>query len=857
MENTRLKLFISYSHEDESHIKEFKKHTAPLKDKKLISEWYDREIVAGRDFQKEIDNNLKNADIICLFISSDFLASESCKKERDKAIELEQEKGVSIVPIILSECGWKDDDKISNLLAIPTDGKPISDFENSDKAWKNVYEELKQVITNINKIRSLKITSEFENFLNDAEMLTKAHPDKKELRLEDIFIFPKVSHSIVEEDIKKDINSKDLIDKLLKQNKILIAGENQSGKTTLCKRLYKDLKAKFGMIPIYIKDKEETMLGDINNRINKAFKEQYKCDSFNDFKDKIVIIIDDFYKAKHKEQHIKRLSCYKYQIIITDDIFCLNFKDENLSRSYAQYKIKEWSPTMRNDLIRKWISLKNGKNENEKYKDIDQTTALINNTLGKVLGAGIMPPYPFFILMIISNYETGKPLDEKITSQGHCYQALIYFYLRKIKVKEEDIGDYLNLLTEIAFYCFKKNKKEIPKDEFENFMKSYKKIFNFTLVQNTVLNNLNEVNFFKIDSLGNYSFSYPYLYYFFAAKYLAENLEKNNERIKNMLANLYKNENAYIAIFISHHTKDDNMIDHLALNAMYLFDKFTPATLDKEEVEFFDDNMDHVIQVALTKVYSSPETERNKKLEEEDKREETKRVEESNFEGDKEETIDTFGRELRRSIKTVEVMGRIVKNRSGSMKKDRLIEIFGHAMEVYLRILSSFFSLIRDEKLQSEFIDFISYRLQKLLDEKKKNRKSKNYEKLDNNLLKIAKKIFWNFNFSVIYGCLNMIIQSLGSDKLLEIAKNVCDKNNTPVAFIVKHGIYMWYNKNLQLEVIKKETQNKSFSELAKRVIKLSIVNYCSMHAIDSSKRQQVANYIKIPNNRLLPVEKR
>ena len=66
--NNKLKIFISYSHHDEKHfIEEFKKHLAPLKDKGLVEEWYDRKILPGEDYQSKIGYNLEDADIICLF----------------------------------------------------------------------------------------------------------------------------------------------------------------------------------------------------------------------------------------------------------------------------------------------------------------------------------------------------------------------------------------------------------------------------------------------------------------------------------------------------------------------------------------------------------------------------------------------------------------------------------------------------------------------------------------------------------------------------------------------------------------------------------------------------------------------
>jgi uncharacterized UPF0160 family protein len=174
-QNNKLKLFISYSHRDEEHINEFRKHVTPLKNNGLIDDWYDRKIIAGKDFQDEIDNNLENADIIYLFLSANFLSSDACMKEKNNALDLIKKRGVAVLPIILSVCGWLDDKDLSSLLALPTDGKLILDFTNSDKAWNNVYKGFKNLINKEIKIKQLQITKKFSTFLQNTELLSKAH----------------------------------------------------------------------------------------------------------------------------------------------------------------------------------------------------------------------------------------------------------------------------------------------------------------------------------------------------------------------------------------------------------------------------------------------------------------------------------------------------------------------------------------------------------------------------------------------------------------------------------------------------------------------------------------------------------
>ena len=852
-QNQKLKLLISYSHEDEQSIDDFRKHISVFKTNKLIDDWYDRKIMAGERFQDDIDNNLESSDIICLFISANFMSSTACLEEKKKALKLREEKGISVVPIILSSCGWKDDKDISCLQALPTDATPIKSYQDSDEAWTIVYEGLKEVIEKQTKIKQLKITEQFSSFLQDAELLTKAHSQKGKIILDDIFIYPDLDKydSLGEE--KETENAEQLIENICKYSKILIAGENQSGKTTLCKRIFNELRKK-DFVPVYVSDKDNQHKGGLEANILESYKEQYQNTSISEInKRRIVPIIDNFHLAKHKEKYISDLSSYQHQIIIVDDIFSLNFEDENLISSFTQFKIREFAPLLRNQLIQRWTQLtdKNHTSENDKYKNIDETTELINATLG----LGIVPKYPFFIISIISTYETfQQPLEKEITSQGYCYQALIYIYLRKQEVKNDEIEIYINFLTEFAFYLYKEQKNELSVTEFDDFINQYSDKYILPIEQEILLNKLKQSQIIKLDSFNNTSFCYEYIYYFFTAKYLAEHLKDNKDIIESIVNNLHKDENAYIAIFTSHHSKNSSILDDIELNAMCLFDKYKPATLRKEELTFFDKKANIIVNAALPSHSSNPEKERIERLkhqgiaEEKDKNKQGK----LSKEGDE----NSLAIELRRSIKTVEVMGRIIKNRAGSLEKSRLEAIFKEAVEVYLRILTSFFDVIKNENGEKEITDFIADRLNKIIEKKAEERRDegKKARELDKDILeKISKEIFWNSNFFFVYGLMRKIINSLGSNKLIEIVEKICNKENTPAYFLIKHGISMWYNKNLLHEDIIKNINNNEFSETAKKTMRFMVVDHCSMHSIKISDKQKIANKLNIPLQRLLP----
>ncbi|MBP7796805.1 MAG: TIR domain-containing protein [Elusimicrobiales bacterium] len=846
MPDPKIKLFISYSHLDEKYVKEFIKHITPLKTEGLIEDWYDRKIAAGQDFRNKIDENFEKADIICLFISANFLASKECLQEKANAIGLKRKKGVVIIPIIVSRCGWKDDKDLSKLLALPTDGNPVVEFADSNVAWNTVYESIKSVIKMEVKIKQLKLTDAFSGFLQSMDLLTKAHSQKENVFLNDIFVYPvlEIYNDLGGYDKKE--SAEKLIEEILDYPKILLTGDDQSGKTTLCKKIFTDLREK-NFVPVYISDKVNRYQGKIENKIEEAFKKQYEGITIEEIeKSRIVPILDDFHFAKNEEKHIADLALYSHQIVVVDDVFCLSFRDESVIKSFTCFKIQEFTPSLRNQLIKKWVNLTDIKNgasysKNEIYKSVDNITELVDDALGKIIGNGIMPAYPFFISSVINVYETWEKPHQEITSQGYCYQALVYIYLSKQCVKNEDIDTYINFLTEFAFYLYTLKKSELAIDEFKVFMDEYLKKYNLPIKQDVLLRNLCQTQIIALDGCNNYSFCYPYLYYFFVAKYLAEHVKDNKTIIDSIINNLHEEKNAYIAVFLSHHSKDAYILDEIVLNAMVIFDKYKPATLNKAELRFFDEQVDNIVKAVLPSQNITPEEERAKRLKNKDAVEQ--------FQGNKNKTVAKNEMDsdvlLRKSMKTVEVMGSIIKNRAGSLERPRLESIVKEAINVHLRLLTLFFELIKNGQAQQEMVEYISSRLTKIVEEKARKPSQEKLEKL-------SKTIFWNVNFFFVYGILNKIIHSVGSDKLIEIIKKVCDTENTQASFLIKHGILMWYQKNLQVDAIVDRIGHDDFSETAKRIMNFMIVNHCAIHSIGFKERAKIENNLGIPQKKLL-----
>ena len=139
--------------------------------------WHDRRITAGDAFDHRIDEELERADIILLLVSADFLASDYCHDvEMQRALQRHAERSARVIPIILKPCDWQHS-PFANLLAAPTDGKPITRWVDEDEAFLDV----------VRQIRAALPTS-------DNPIVNRAHPAPSRMPIQPAGAAPRSSN---------------------------------------------------------------------------------------------------------------------------------------------------------------------------------------------------------------------------------------------------------------------------------------------------------------------------------------------------------------------------------------------------------------------------------------------------------------------------------------------------------------------------------------------------------------------------------------------------------------------------------------------------------------------------------------
>ncbi len=827
----KIKLFYSYSHKDEDYREEMEKHLSTLRNNEFISEWYDRKISAGDEWEETINSEMENADIILLLFSADFIASESCEKEVEKALELKAQKEIVFIPIILKKCAWMDVNGMQKIQALPTDAKAVNLWDDKDTAWNSVYEGIKE---KVEKIRG-QIMPTLENDFK--EMLLK-NPIM-DCTLDKLFVFPDIleinkSKQKLEND---EINSEKLIDiKNFKDNYILIEGEEQSGKTSLCRMLYLNYE-KTDFYPIMINGKNITGKSDIKNIVNKAYQKQYNSTTeyWSIEKDERILIIDDINNRSANDknyaiflQSIKEN--FKYAIILIDELSNLSNKstEHNYFYLFNDYAIKSLGYIKRDELIKKCIA--NDEDIEFDIKNTAQIARLDKDTkhINTIIGSNIVPSYPVFIVSTFNIIESTTHYDMNETSYGHCYHAMITMQLHRANIKAGDMDEYFKFLTEFSYFMFKKNKKSVSQNELNNFEEMHKEHYFFD--EEIIENLINSNSLIKKNNM--YSFQYIYIYYYFVAKYLADHINEKGikSQIDSLLLNIHKKDNSNIIVFVTHHTENVYLLDSILLNTMENFESFSEATLENDETKFVAKHIKRLENITTTSLNHDPENTRNKILEKRD----TQKPALDKLENEAEdEGEDLLLIEIRKSAKSIEIIGQIMRNQSGTFKKDRLNQLFQEGQNAGLRLLKSFIDLMNDnENDMDEIIRQI------LLQMTKEGESELSKDK--------AKTFVTRFSYAIIFGWLYKIVDSLGYDKLIDTADKINSKTNTPASKLINFSIHAWYKKQINIEKLKSlyDDFDKNKNYTAKYILKDIVSRHIYMHKLDFREKQKIDNLL-------------
>jgi len=156
--STCAKIFCSYSHKDEKYRAELETHLALLSRQGAVHVWHDRLIAPGRNWAKEIDDNINLANVVLLLVSADFLASEYCYGvEMRRALQRASRLETHVVPILIRKCDLQGV-PFADVQWLPTGAKPVKNWADRDSAWTDVATGVRKIVQELGAFSTAALT---------------------------------------------------------------------------------------------------------------------------------------------------------------------------------------------------------------------------------------------------------------------------------------------------------------------------------------------------------------------------------------------------------------------------------------------------------------------------------------------------------------------------------------------------------------------------------------------------------------------------------------------------------------------------------------------------------------------------
>ena len=563
----------------------------------------------------------------------------------------------------------------------------------------------------------------------------------------------------------------------------MIFGGDLSGKTTLGKLLQRQLDDN-GQIALMLSASEikSQQASKFEALLIEKFAHQYGDNplktemltaAIRNKSGSISLIIDDFEDLSIQRSDWQ-LELFDYLRSTYENIFLFSdssieieavakAKTRDILESFKTYKILQLGHVKRDELIHKWIS--NIEDEGLSDEDILNLKLEISSKINTAVGSNFIPTYPFYVLTMVQLIEDGNKVRTQGSSYADLYNYFITHALLGSGVDPEDIDFYLTYLSYVAYKLLSYNANDVSADELEDIYDKYAVDMAINMPFKTVHKTLVNAKIFRFDD-ANYSFSLSYCRYYFIAKYLSDNLDQIDVQqiVEVIIAQLYKNENANIVIFLIHHSKNKAIIDAIVQQAKSQFKDALPQNLSKSDTQNINSLLREEMKFAIKD--TSPEENRKKELSQKDtyERKRSKEAEETS------EILDIFGK-VNLAFKTIDVLGQIANNYYGSLdgknKEDIISEIYSLGLRGLREFLDSF----------DTYIEALRQDLDEQIDKTDlKNEVDKNNE---------IDKIIYGFIQLVSFAFLKRISDSVSSQKLTPTVDTVLAKEPNPASKIV------------------------------------------------------------------------
>lgn len=697
----------------------------------------------------------------------------------------------------------------------------------------------------VNKLlarRDFEVSEGFGRFLGDPGVQL-SHPSRGNLSLPDVFIAPDL-REITHEDgdgVPRLVKGADVLNTVLERRRLMVLGADKSGKTSLAKVLFSGLRAR-GLVPVLIDGSTFRVRTDrVGEDVGKVFEEQYSPRAREKFeqlgRSKKVILVDDFDRLNlrnpvAREKFMRALAGVADGLVLLANDQAQHTRElmggEAAVGSLAglpRYEVQELGHVLREELIGRWLSLADdhAMGAAELARKLNDAHVVLDTLIGK----NFVPSYPVFILSVLQALEFGTPVDTNASTYGYFYELFIKNSLAETSDRiEYDVKTaYLSF---VAYRLFEERIAEPTLDDLRSLHEEYERAYALSLAFETLLEDLKKASI--LDTVaGAYRFKYKYIYYYFVASYVKDHVAEEEVRaqISEMSEKIYVEENANILLFLAHLVKDQFTIGEMLSKAEKVFGGYTPAKLEKD-AKIFDPGAIEGVSYREIDVAAS----RKAALQRMDEIEEEARASEaSNGAEPWDQQDEVF--EFDVAMKTVQILGQMLKNFPGSLRGDLKARLTKECYELGLRALAAAFETVREARaeLMAHMIEYL-----------KANHPGLTLRELE----VMAMRDVVRFAQMISYTVVKHVSHSVGSGALVQTYKRVLEENGSNAAHLIDLSIKLDHEANFPaVDALRVGRQLKQ-NDFALSLLRHLVVNHFYMFHVDFPTRQSVCDNLGI-----------
>jgi hypothetical protein len=711
-----------------------------------------------------------------------------------------------------------------------------------------------------------QITSDFKASLNEIGA-NFSHPNVSHVKLSDIYVHPNLELLNQPEGNNQSstaltINSENILKNIKNDIRIIFSGTENIGKTSLLKNCFTKLHLQ-GFVPLLIDGHKikSTSIDDLKKLFLKCFFKQYTSTSQEDFnqldKSKLVIIIDDFNRTKinlkYKARLLKNLNSHFSNLIISgnelmslEDIIIDENIEEDLYSSFRLFEIKEFGYQLKSKLINKWniLGVEHSISEEDRIRKLQHSETVINT----VTGINFVPSYPFFILTILQSIELGNPTDLSASTFGHYYQFLIQKSFTNVLSSQREITEYENYLSELSFYLFDCSISEFDIHEFEKFDTQYRKNYTISHSLDKITRNL--INAKIIDNIdGVLEYKYSYVHYFFISNYLASHISENRIKIiiTSLTDKLYKSEFSNILMFLTHHSKDDFLLNELLTKAKSIFSDLAPCKL-QEDIKSINELGEKIPKLVFKSRSIDEYREKENIYKDEQSEKNSIKQELPDINDDEFDDEINIVAKLNTAFKSIEIVGQILKNNYGKIGNTTIEALIEETILLGLRTLNVFFSIIEENS------EFVINQVNAIITEIENSRGKKvdNPKKIES----LSKSTLFGLCNQISYSFIKKISDSIGTEYLNDILEKVYAKQDYNSVKLIKLAIKLDHYKGFPDSDIKKLKKELDNSHLPTQIMNRLVVNHLYLYPTNHIQKSKILSFLGIPIESQLRIDK-